>query len=147
MQKTFLIINDHDTTDKQTANQVIGAPSYFPTVYGWIKKLVDPNTVKKLHILQPAEVLPTLQQHLDMEDIAQKFGGDFEYEHGMQPKLDPAVSEVLKWLPPNASLPIGPLKWIDQGKGKRVVVAVGSNDGRERGEKVASLHRSRRSKS
>ena len=82
-----------------------------------------------------------------MENIAQKFGGDFEYEYGMQPKLDPDVSEVLKWLPPNMSLSMGPLKWIDQGKGKRVVVAVGSNDGGEKAEKVASLHRSRRSTS
>ena len=80
-----------------------------------------------------------------MENIARKFGGDFEYEHGMQPKLDPEVREVLKWLPPNASLPVGPLKWIDEGKGKRVVVAVGNNEGRPRGEKVASLHRGRKS--
>ena len=78
-----------------------------------------------------------------MENIATKFGGNFDYEHGMQPKLDPAVSEVLKWLPPNASLPVGPLKWIDQGKRERVVVAVGSNEGRERREKVASLGRRR----
>ena len=82
--------------------------------------------------------------YLDMDNIAQKFGGDFEYEHGMQPKLDSEVSEVLKWIPPNASLPVGPLKWIDQGKGKRTVVAVGNSEGRERGDKVASLHRSRK---
>ena len=124
--------------------QVIGAPSYFPTVFSWIKKWVDPNTVKKLHILQPPEVLPTLQKYVEMENIAQKFGGQFEYEHGMQPKLDPEVSQVLKWLPPNASLPVGPLKWIEQGKGKRVVLAVGNNEGMERRDKVASLHRSRK---
>lgn len=62
----------------------------------------------------------------------------------MQPKLDPEVERVLRWLPPNASLPVGPLKWIDQGKGKRVVVAVGNNEGRGRGEKVASLHQGRK---
>ena len=100
---------------------------------------MDANTVKKLHILQSAEVLPTLQQYLDMQNIAKKFGGNFEYEHGMQPKLDAEVREVLKWLPPNASLPMGPLKWIDEGKRGRIAVAVGVNDGRERGEKVASL--------
>lgn len=135
LKKTFLLSSIH---------QVIGAPSYFPTVWSWIKKWVDANTVKKLHILQPLEVLPTLQQHLEMENIAQKFGGNFEYEHGMAPKLDPEVREVLKWLPPNASLPMGPLKWIDQGKGERIVVAVGSSEGRERWEKVASLHRGRK---
>ena len=100
---------------------------------------MDPNTVKKLNILQPDEVLPTMQQHLDMHDIATKFGGNFEYEHGMQPNLDPEVKAVLKWLPPNASLPMGPLKWIDEGKKGRAVVAVGNSEGRERGEKVAKL--------
>lgn len=124
--------------------KVIGAPSYFPTVFSWIKKWVDPNTVKKLHILQPSEVLPTLQNYVEMENIAQKFGGEFEYEHGMQPELDPEVKGTLKWLPPNASLPVGPLKWIEHGKGKRFVVAVGNSEGRERGEKVASLHRARK---
>ena len=95
--------------------------------------------------MQPSEVLPTLQQYVDMENIAQKFGGDFEYEHGMRPKLDPEVGEVLKWLPPNASLPLGPLKWIEQGKGDRLVVAAGSNEGRDRGEKVATVRRGRKS--
>ena len=132
------------TISLTSVNQVIGAPSYFPTVFSWIKKWLDPNTVKKLHILQPSEVLPTLQQYIDMENIAQKFGGNFEYEHGMQPSLDSEVREVLKWLPPNASLPVGPVKWIDQRKGGRFVVAVGSNEGRERGEKVASLRRGRK---
>lgn len=88
--------------------------------------------------------MPTLQQYLEMQDIAKKFGGDFEYEHGMRPKLDDEVREVLKWLPPNASLPMGPLKWIDQGKGGRLVVAVGNNEGRERGDKIASLRAGRK---
>lgn len=132
------------TTSLTGIYKVIGAPSYFPTVFSWIKKWVDANTINKLHILQPSEVLPTLQKYLDMENIAKKFGGDFEYDHGMQPKLDPEDERVLRWLPPNASLPVGPLKWIDEGKGKRVVVAVGNNEGRGRGEKVASLRQGRK---
>ena len=80
-----------------------------------------------------------------MQNIAKKFGGDFEYELGMQPKLDAKVREVLKWLPLNASLPMGPLKWIDEGKEGRIIVAVGNNEGRERGEKVASLHSGQKS--
>ena len=134
-------------TPLTSKTQVVGAPSYFPTVWGWIKKGLDPNTVKKLHVLQPAEVLPTLQQYVDMENIPQRFGGDLEFEHGMQPKLDPELSNALKWLPPNASLPMGPVKWLDQGKRNRVIVAVGSSEGREKGEKIASLRRDRRSKS
>ena len=134
------ILSSSTATTLQTEiSQVIGAPSYFPTVWSWIKKWVDPNTVKKLHILQPSEVLPTLQQYLDMQNIATKFGGDFEYQHGMRPQLDDEVKEVLQWLPPSASLPMGPLKWIDQGKEGRFVVAVGNSEGRAREEKVARL--------
>ena len=79
-----------------------------------------------------------------MENIARKFGGEFDYQHGMQPKLDPEISKVLKWLPPNASLPEGPLKWVELRKGKRVIVAAGHNEGMQRGDKIASLHRSRK---
>ncbi|KAF6226667.1 hypothetical protein HO173_012413 [Letharia columbiana] len=43
-------------------HQVIGAPSYFPTVWSCIQKWVGANIVKKIHILQPSEVLPTLQK-------------------------------------------------------------------------------------
>ena len=74
-----------------------------------------------------------------MQNIAKRFGGDFDYEHGMQPDLDTEVREVLRWLPPNASLPMGPLKWVEEGKGQKIVVAVGHHEGRERKEKVASL--------
>ena len=81
-----------------------------------------------------------MQKYIETKDIADKFGGDFEYEHGMQPKLDPEISKILKWLPPNASLPMGPMKWIEQEKGKRTAVAVGSNEGMGRGDKVADLH-------
>lgn len=80
-----------------------------------------------------------------MQKIAKNSGGDFKYEHGMQPKLDAEVREVLKWLPPNASLPMGPLNWLDEGKEGQVIVAVGNNEGRERGEKVASLHSGQKS--
>lgn len=102
---------------------------------------MDANTVKKHHTLQPLEVPPTLQQYLDTQNIAKKFGRAFEYEHGMAPKLDAEIKEGLNWLPPSTSPPMGPLRWIDLGQGERVAVAVGSNEGRERGEKVASLHR------
>ena len=110
-------------------SQIIGAASYFPTIWSWIKKWVDPHTVKKFHILHPSEVLSTFQQYLDTESIATTFGGDVEYEHGMRPRLDVEVEEVWKWLSPNASLPMGPLKWVDQGKRGRVVVAVGNSEG------------------
>lgn len=43
-----------------------------------------------------------------MRTIAKKFGGDFECEHGMQPKMDAETREVLNWILPSALLPLGP---------------------------------------
>ncbi len=80
-----------------------------------------------------------LKEHINISDIPKRFGGDFEYQHGMQPDLDSMVADLLTWVPPNASLPMGPLKWVNEGKGKRGVIAVGSCEGREKGEKIASL--------
>ena len=31
--------------------QIIGAPAFFPTVWGWIKRWFDPNTTSKIFIL------------------------------------------------------------------------------------------------
>ena len=57
----------------------------------------------------------------------------------MQPSLDPAIADMLTWMPPNASLPMGPMKWVEDGKGGRAAVAAGSSDARGREEKVAGL--------
>ncbi|KAL8827998.1 MAG: hypothetical protein Q9191_002848 [Dirinaria sp. TL-2023a] len=125
---------------------IIGAPSYFPTIWGWIKKWVDPGTFEKLFILSPEEVLPTLQQHVEMADIPQRFGGEFESYHGMQPMLDPVISGMLNWQSPHKDLPKGPIKWIDEGWGRRAAVAVGSKEGRARKEKIATVGSKKRSR-
>ena len=60
----------------------------------------------------------------------------------MQPSLDPAIADMLTWMPPNASLPMGPMKWVEDGKGGRAAVAAGSSDARgreEEGGEVAGL--------
>lgn len=100
----------------------------------------------KLFILTPEEVLPTLQQYVEMADIPQRFGGEFAYYHGMQPVVDGAISDMLSWQPPNSSLPKGPMKWIDEGWERRAAVAVGSAEGRNREEKIAILRSEKRSR-
>ena len=101
--------------------------------------------MEKLFILTPEEVMPTLQQYVEMADIPQKYGGQFETHHGMEPALDPAISDTLEWQASQASLPQGPMKWIDEGWGRRAAVAVGSSDGKERNEKIAVLRAPKRS--
>ncbi|CRK45614.1 hypothetical protein BN1723_019779, partial [Verticillium longisporum] len=43
---------------------VIGAPSFFTTVWGWVKRWFDPITVSKIFILSEAEVKPTLEAYI-----------------------------------------------------------------------------------
>ena len=57
----------------------------------------------------------------------------------MQPSLDPAIADMLTWMPLNASLPIGPMKWVEDGKWRRAAAAAGNGEGRGRLEKVADL--------
>lgn len=79
-----------------------------------------------------------------MADIPKRFGGDFDYQHNMLPMLDSASAKKLTWLPPYASFPMGPKKWIDDGKGRRIAVAVGSEHERGKVEKLATMPSSKR---
>lgn len=63
----------------------------------------------------------------------------------MRPVLDPAEDQHIVWespeqLPSNQKWPLGPLRWVHQADGTSVAVAVGSMDGRERREKVATFY-------
>ncbi|KAL8659055.1 MAG: hypothetical protein Q9226_000636 [Calogaya cf. arnoldii] len=120
---------------------LIGAPSYFSTIWGWIKKWADPGTVEKLRILPQGEVLSTLKEYIDVADIPTRFGGQFQYEPGMPYSLDPILARRLVWKSGSADnkLPRGPIKWVETGDGSKVAVAVGSQGGKERREELAVI--------
>jgi CRAL/TRIO domain len=77
-------------------HQVIGAPSYFPTVWGWIKRWFDPVTVKKIFILGHHEVKAKLSEFIDPDDIPKKYGGNLDWDVGMSPHLDQAATEAVE---------------------------------------------------
>ncbi|ORY15906.1 CRAL-TRIO domain-containing protein [Clohesyomyces aquaticus] len=113
---------------------IIGAPAFFPTVWGWIKRWFDPITVSKIFILSPQNVFPTLSQYIDPENIPKKYGGNLDFEFGMMPILEPAIDKVLQWENPalqngKHTLPIGPIKWEESHDGTVKAVAVGSEKG------------------
>ncbi|KAL8688266.1 MAG: hypothetical protein Q9224_004928 [Gallowayella concinna] len=119
---------------------IIGAPSYFSTIWGWIKKWADAGTVEKLKILPQGEVLSTLKEFIDIADIPTRFGGQFEYEPGMRYDLDPVVARRLVWQSGSDNkLPRGPVKWVETGDGNKMAIAVGSQGGKTRREKLAVL--------
>ncbi|KAM0805782.1 CRAL-TRIO domain-containing protein, partial [Usnea florida] len=70
---------------------IVGAPSFFPVVWGWIKKWFDPITTSKIFILAQHDVLPTLSTFIKVEDIPRKYGGELDFEYGKLPNLDPDI--------------------------------------------------------
>ncbi|RMZ80514.1 hypothetical protein DV737_g2905, partial [Chaetothyriales sp. CBS 132003] len=105
---------------------IVGAPAFFPTVWGWIKRWFDPVTVSKIFILSKQDVLPTLSTFMDPKDIPTRYGGQLEWEWGRLPDVDEPARVALErsggpsWI-------TGPCLWLDN---KRVVV--GSEKGKPR---------------
>ncbi|KAI9053177.1 hypothetical protein LZ554_003443 [Drepanopeziza brunnea f. sp. 'monogermtubi'] len=98
---------------------VIGAPSFFPTVWGWIKKWFDPITTSKIFILSHAEMKNTLEAFIDPVNIPVKYGGKLKFEYGDLPLLDPALAKVTKWNEGKNDFPHGPMYWTNK-KGQPV---------------------------
>ncbi|KAF1956717.1 CRAL/TRIO domain-containing protein [Byssothecium circinans] len=113
---------------------VIGAPAFFPTVWGWIKRWFDPITVSKIFILSPANVYPTLSQYIDPENIPKKYGGKLDFAWGDMPNLEPEIEAAIKWESPaiqkgKNTFPIGPIEWENGENGALKAVAVGQEKG------------------
>ncbi|KAJ7457659.1 CRAL/TRIO domain-containing protein [Mycena galericulata] len=103
---------------------VVNAPSFFPTIWGWIKVLpaifhryraelsrlqgwFDPGTRNKIHILgkNPTETLLTL---IDAENLPRQYGGTLEWEFFSEPNLDDATKDAI-----GGEMPKGPAVFVD----------------------------------
>lgn len=106
---------------------IIGAPSFFPTVWSWVKKWFDPITVvsfvfsreesrityfqkltrnfykqqSKIFILSKQDQYSTLAKYIDPENIPEQYGGKLKYKFGDLPNIDPDLHKVLEWTAPN----------------------------------------------
>lgn len=124
---------------------VIGAPSFFPTVWDWAKGWFDPITVQKIKILGSKNVLSGLQEFIDIDNIPKKYGGNLEWGFGDMPFLEPKVAEAMKWKEDikengHRTFPIGPVKWEYNEDGDLVAVAIGTENGAVRHRELAGLH-------
>jgi hypothetical protein len=140
MQDASLLATAHypETLDRIF---LIGAPSFFPTVWGWVKRWFDPITVSKIFILSASEVKPTLLQYMDEENIPKKYGGKLDFKFGDLPMLEPAIADSLDWQQDIRkggfrSFPTGPIKWQKEN-GKMQAVAVGTQGGSRRNLLIA----------
>jgi hypothetical protein len=121
---------------------IIGAPMFFSTVWGWIKRWFDPITVSKIFILGSHEVLPTLKSFVDIENIPKQYGGGLEFSWGEMPNLDPVIRQTVKWENGHTAFPKGPMYWRPIGDGETLeCVAVGTVDQKERLERVCTMPR------
>ena len=128
------------------SHQIIGAPAFFPTVWGWIKKWFDPITTSKIFILSHSDMKRSLESFIDPANIPKKYGGQLEFEFGDFPKLDPALQSVLQWEGDSKDFPHGPMYWVDKSKkgeeGSVIeALAVGSVGEKERREVVCTVRR------
>ncbi|KAL8869088.1 MAG: hypothetical protein Q9174_004533 [Haloplaca sp. 1 TL-2023] len=121
---------------------IIGAPSFFPTVWGWIKRWFDPITTSKIFILSHEQVKPTLSAFMDISSIPKKYGGELDFECGMMPSIDPEIRKCLDLKNPKLEelLVTGPTRWIDNEEGEMTALSVGSIDGNPHKEAVAIMH-------
>lgn len=130
---------------------VVGAPSFFPTVFNWAKKWCapslararaglceaepfpclhsprtcrfDPGTVEKIHILS-SDPLERLLEYMPRANIPREYGGDLEWTYGEAP----ALGEVERAKLSDAPLD-GPIAWDSEAS---KVVYLGTKDGKAR---------------
>ncbi|TDZ33229.1 SEC14 cytosolic factor [Colletotrichum spinosum] len=121
---------------------IIGAPVFFSTVWGWVKRWFDPITVSKIFILSPHEVLPTLEQFVDRRNIPKKYGGELDFSWGDQATVDPAWDGVVQWADGHSCFKSRPAFWRVTDDGSRVeCFGIGSVDGKEQNELICSVPR------
>ncbi|KAF8158514.1 CRAL-TRIO domain-containing protein [Crassisporium funariophilum] len=77
---------------------VVNAPSYFPTIWTWLKGWFDEGTRLKIHVLgnDPGG---TLRDLIDPHDLPAVYGGELPWTYGDEPDLDEDTKSLIGELP------------------------------------------------
>ncbi|KAI0198078.1 CRAL-TRIO domain-containing protein [Astrocystis sublimbata] len=119
---------------------IIGAPYFFSTVWGWIKRWFDPVTVSKIFILSDHDVLPVLTTFMELEDIPKAYGGKLEWSFFDEPAYDQGIKDIVTWENGFTNFPPGPCHWQPTEDGTRLeCIGVGSQKGQERRVRVCTV--------
>lgn len=85
---------------------IVNSPSFFPTMWKWIKTWFDEGTRNKIHILGK-DPGPTLKSLIDEKDIPQSYGEQLPWKFEDGPDLDDMIKNVI------GEMPRGPVLFID----------------------------------
>ncbi|KAI0325045.1 CRAL/TRIO domain-containing protein [Cubamyces sp. BRFM 1775] len=77
---------------------VVNSPSFFPTVWNWIKPWFDEGTRRKVHVLGK-DPGPTLRTLIDPKDLPKPYGGDLDWTYEDEPALDDAAKSAIGEMP------------------------------------------------
>ncbi|GAA5822862.1 hypothetical protein JCM3770_003202 [Rhodotorula araucariae] len=127
---------------------LVGAPSFFATVWSWIKNWFDPGTVEKIHILAAATQLADLELRIPPSSIPKKYGGDLEWAYGAPgPLLDDDARRTLGAREGDdvAQVLSAPVRWRDgtlelKGTGRSEAELARWNDGGPARAAIANSH-------
>ncbi|KAL9105349.1 MAG: hypothetical protein Q9227_009469 [Pyrenula ochraceoflavens] len=114
---------------------VVGAPSFFPTIWGFVQRWFEPATTAKIHVLAANQVTETLEQFIDLEDLPRRFGGKLEWEFGDQPVLDEETKGRVGKL--REGWIGGPIRLLDRPEGDEIVALGKDHKGVMRREVLA----------
>ncbi|KAI0021592.1 CRAL-TRIO domain-containing protein [Xylariomycetidae sp. FL0641] len=119
---------------------IIGAPYFFSTVWGWVKRWFDPVTVSKIFILSDADVMPVLTQFMEVSAIPKAYGGQLEWTFFDEPAWDAEIRRICRFENGHAKFPEGPMYWRPvQGEDRLECLAVGTQDQKQRQERVCTI--------
>lgn len=108
-------------------------------MWNLVKRWLDPRTASKFTIVPAADTLRILEESIDIQNIPTLFGGNFSFQHGMQPKLESAIIRSLTLTPSLvAQLPPGPIQ-LRHEDGRMELVAVGTLEEKERQDLLGHL--------
>jgi hypothetical protein len=88
---------------------VVNAPSFFSTIWGWVKGWFDKGTRDKIFVLgRDAGGVAAIHALIDPKDLAKAYGGELEWKYEDEPALDEPAREALGGI-----FPAGPCWWKD----------------------------------
>lgn len=77
---------------------VVNAPSFFSTMWGWIKGWFDANTRDKIHILG-SDHAKAISSLIDPSELPKQYGGVLDWEFLDEPLLDDEIRKILPEMP------------------------------------------------